>query len=376
MTKLSERQHAIIDEASSWVSRLDNKPLTKKEQKDLADWLLLSAEHVQEFLFAAAMLQAMGDIETQERIPIDVLLAERAPGVIPLFEENHGQTLPAEEQKQPPANTYYNWKKLALIAATITLFLVSATSYYSYNNPSSVPTIAYNTAIGEQRSISLSDGSVVHLNTSSEIHVQYTDNERVITLLNGEALFKVAHNPEKPFRVYAGTAIAEAIGTMFNVHRQINKTNVAVVEGKVAVSSGITERKTKQQNVDNASQTILSPQLLTSEQEITINTQGTISPVHIKKTELITSWRDRQLIFENENLATIVAEFNRYNKTKIIVGDHTLASIRFDGVFNADDPKAFINFLKLTSNIEALQISDNEIRLQKTAISSSNSSDI
>jgi len=376
MTKLSERQHAIVDEASSWVSRLDNKPLTKKEQKDLADWLLLSAEHVQEFLFAAAMLQAMGDIETQERIPIDVLLAEKAPGVIPLFEETHGQTLPTEEQKQPPANTYYNWKKLALIAATITLFLVSATSYYSYNNPSSVPTIAYNTAIGEQRSISLSDGSVVHLNTSSEIHIQYTDNERVITLLNGEALFKVAHNPEKPFRVYAGTAIAEAIGTMFNVHRQINKTNVAVVEGKVAVSSGITERKTKQQNVDNASQTILSPQLLTSEQEITINTQGTISPVHMKKTELITSWRDRQLIFENENLATIVAEFNRYNKTKIIVGDYTLASIRFDGVFNADDPKAFINFLKLTSNIEALQISDNEIRLQKTAISSSNSSDI
>jgi len=386
MTQLTERQYAIIEEAADWSVRLDGETMSKAEQRALADWLLISSEHVQEFLYAAATLQALGDIKEPERVPIDLLLADKAPDVLPLFYKNTDDFIVSTLEKHTNSTSLTHWNALSRIAAAVAFVLISATAFLGLQTPFSERednVLTYNTTTGEQRSISLSDGSVVHLNTRSKVRVDYRRDERAIELLEGEALFKVAHDPNRPFRVYAGTAIAEAIGTTFNVYRKLDQTNVAVVNGKVSVTANdkTPDTQSKPYNpaiVENSLQPVIAvtkPILLTSGQETTVNLQGAILPARAKPTKFITSWRDRRLVFENQDLATIAKEFNRYNRIKIIIDDSALSSVEFDGVFDADDPEAFIRFLKLTGQIEVHRILDNEIRLRhslkKPAVDSS-----
>lgn len=367
MKQTAKRQHAMIEEASEWVIRLDGDLLNRSEQQAFHDWLIVSPEHIREFLFSAATFHALEDIETPDRISVETLLSEKAPHVVPLFQQTHGagpDSASKAEKKQ-----YKTMKPVALIAATFLFVVAASLNFFQEDLSTQNEQQLYSTVIGEQRSISLNDGSVVYLNTGSKLRVDYKAEERSITLLEGEALFKVAHDPNRPFKVYSGTVTAEAIGTTFNVYRQSDGTDVSVVEGKVAVSTTKQVEMKPEPRSSTESYTMYedkAPQvLLTSGQKTAINLNGEIAPVTTRKTEEIVSWRERRLIFESETLQTIVGEFNRYNKIKIIINDPSIAHIQFDGVFDADDPLAFINFLKLTGGLEAIQKSDNTILLHK-----------
>src|SRR5258708_24248903 len=85
----------------------------------------------------------------------------------------------------------------------------------------------YATAIGERKPVTLTDGSKVLLNTDSRIQIDYSAEQRIVRLLQGEAFFEVAHNRARPFLVYAGANVVRAVGTAFSVH--VQKSRVAVV---------------------------------------------------------------------------------------------------------------------------------------------------
>ncbi|MFC3050488.1 FecR family protein [Kordiimonas pumila] len=373
MSKISTKQRAIIEEASDWVVRLDGAPLGVPEQKELADWLQASPENVREFLFAATTFHALADIETSERLPIDLLLAEKAPSVVPLFRKSAEEQIFDHKDAVPVRSFSKVWKPLALIAATLLFVAVSATTFWQTAPDIAEQEVAYSTVVGEQRSVSLIDGSVIYLNTNSKVAVLYKDNERAIQLIEGEALFKVTHDPTRPFRVYAGGAIAEAVGTTFNVYRRHDQTDVAVVEGRVAVSpigetaSAQTIDSESMQDFDKigSAKKHQAKLYLTKGQEAAVGLSGTIAPVRMRATDDIMSWRNRRLVFEAAPLEAIAREFNRYNKVKIVIADPLISKVEFDGVFDADDPEAFIRFLKLTGSIEAVRTSEHEIQLRK-----------
>src|SRR5262249_20575532 len=94
----------------------------------------------------------------------------------------------------------------------------------------------YVTQLGEQRTFRLPDGSVLYLNTQSRATVSYSNIARDVQLEQGEALFAVAAESRRPFRVHTGTAVVQAIGTQFNVYRNLDATTVSVIEGRVKVS--------------------------------------------------------------------------------------------------------------------------------------------
>src|SRR5205807_1325966 len=95
----------------------------------------------------------------------------------------------------------------------------------------------YATAIGEQRSVVLKDGSMIQLNSRSRVEVRYTDHDRKIALKEGQALFTVARDTQRPFLVSAGDTAVRAVGTQFDVNRLETEIVVTVLEGKVAVES-------------------------------------------------------------------------------------------------------------------------------------------
>jgi transmembrane sensor len=186
----------------------------------------------------------------------------------------------------------------------------------------------YTTAIGEQRTIELVDGSVLQLNSKSRIETKLSATGRDIQLLQGEATFKVTPDPARPFRVHAGGAIIQAIGTQFNVNQRPSGITVSVIEGRVRISGD-------------------RPAVLGAGEEARVGRTGGIERRGTVDPQIISAWRQHRLVFRDDTLEDIVAEFNRYNANSQIrlEGDAILAR-RYTAVFDANDPASLVAFLR------------------------------
>lgn len=99
------------------------------------------------------------------------------------------------------------------------------------------PKADYRTGEGEQLLVTLPDGSTAFLNTKSAMELRYSENERRLVLLSGEAYFDVEKDKTRPFRVVSRKGMTEAVGTEFIVQRNVRDVSVAVTEGTVRVTS-------------------------------------------------------------------------------------------------------------------------------------------
>lgn len=198
--------------------------------------------------------------------------------------------------------------------------------------PAPVPS-AYGTAVGERSTITLSDGSVVFLNTASRLRVDYSGDVRNVALLEGQALFEVAAEPQRPFVVTAGGRRVTALGTSFDVRLERDRLQVTLLQGRVRVENRTGARSA------SAAPTELSP----GQQLIESPGDGTaVRPVAVAR---VTSWREGRLVFEDDLLADAVAEMNRYSTTRILLGDPALAQLRVSGVFHTGQTQNFVEAL-------------------------------
>jgi transmembrane sensor len=209
-----------------------------------------------------------------------------------------------------------------LAVSTVLAIFVAAIGLYFYMPRAE----RYETALGEQRSVTLEDGSLVTLNTTSAIEVRFDEAERRVALLTGEALFQVAHDATRPFKVSARDLTVRAVGTRFNVDLHAQAAKVVVAEGRVEVSAG----------------SALVP-LDAGEQLTLVPRQApTVSRVNVAAA---TGWTRRELIFENQPLGAIAAELNRYNRQVIDIQSEALRAEQVTGVFRSHDPASFIAFM-------------------------------
>jgi transmembrane sensor len=206
----------------------------------------------------------------------------------------------------------------------------------------------YTTNVGEMRSITLEDGSVVELNTRSKLRARFTATERDVQLLAGEAIFKVAKNPHRPFRVSSGPTQIVAVGTEFNVDAHNSRTVVTVLEGRVRVTNSMStlSGKTSGTNTPTAQQI----ELATGEQAI-VAQHHPPQRVAVADTVRVTAWTERRLIFEDTTLADVAAEFSRYNEKAIRILGQSLAAKRITGSFNATDQASFVEFLRTHADV-------------------------
>lgn len=363
MTKLSFNRE-IAEQAADWAVRLDSAPLSKAEQKALADWLRTSPLHIDEFLLASTTLGGFGFVDPDKQIDVDALLKDVSADIIPM---------------EPPTPTIAQpergWHRMAAAALLSLVAVATTASVIWWTQPAEISQPAgewYETGLGEQRSIQLADSSVVHINTQSRLKVDYSEAERRIDLISGEAMFEVEPNADRPFRVWAGGTVAEALGTTFNVRVEDEVAIVSVVEGTVKVDKRTLETAAVQDlpvdpvPVAEMHAPASSTEVILSMGEIA-SVPSSYDAVNLDQDtiEAITSWRERKLVFESDRLDVIAAEFNRYNRTQLVVSDTDLASVKFTGVFDADDPRSFVEFLEFAGGIEAVQ-DGQEIQLGQT----------
>jgi transmembrane sensor len=221
----------------------------------------------------------------------------------------------------------------------------------------------YATEIGEQRRVVLPDGSGVQLNTDTELRLLFSEELRQVTLVRGEAIFDVEKDPARPFRVISGTAVVEAIGTRFNVYRKQDQIVVTVVEGRVAVSPAVDEPAgVAEEPVGGAPSSAVE---LDAGTAVTVTEDGTFDEPAPADVERATSWTRRRMIFEDDTLDTVVTEFNRYNVDPIVVTDPTLGDRRITGIFNIDDPDAFVALLAGLDQIGVERRSDGSMAVYR-----------
>jgi len=195
------------------------------------------------------------------------------------------------------------------------------------------------TEVGQRTEVRLDDGSVVALNTNSKITTQFTARERRVTLEWGEAQFTVSKDSRRPFVVEAPQADIIAVGTIFDVlATEADHTSVVVLEGKVQVLTRVPDARSMSKE---RSETFLRMNELA-----TVTAEGKVIAGAGPPIERVSSWPGNLLVFTDEQLSTVVAEFNRYNRQPARIVDAELGKCTVTMMFGTNERHVFISYLK------------------------------
>jgi len=368
----------ILEEASHWFIEFNENEVDHAGRAEFNAWLRRSPECVQAFLQIATFWEDAGACEKWSRIDTEDLIARatRSHNVVRLDSLAYERPIPDhadvavsapvaasssddDEIAAPNADAvavrYARKGWLAAAAMVLVVLGAGIVAWYEANLATT-----YVTGIGERRSIALEDGSMVELNARSRLRVHFTRKQRSIDLLEGQALFDVAKNPDWPFVVTTSDTRVRAVGTQFDVYRKRSGTVVTVVEGRVAVDPNQkgTRDGASSPPLGNSQRAAgaalrLAPRevLLAAGEQMTV-TPVNVVPPELVNTEVAIAWTQKKLIFESTPLREVVEEFNRYNRQQLVIRDPELFDFHVSGVFPSTDSTRMVEFLRQRFGVE------------------------
>jgi transmembrane sensor len=226
-----------------------------------------------------------------------------------------------------------DWRWMAAAASLAVLLLGASVVLRTAGDDwtSKAPVTRAQTRLGGHERLTLSDGSMVELNTATVIRSAISARHRDVWLDKGEAFFSVAHTGI-PFLVHAGPRLITVVGTKFSVRREGSNVRVAVLEGVVRVSDSASGE-------DAPKATITRGDLLQSEGDSTLVMED-VAP----RVERSLAWREGLLEFDQTPLVEAAQEFNRYNERKLIVTGQA-GGILIGGSFKSGNEEAFVRLL-------------------------------
>lgn len=315
----------IQKEAAEWLVRHDRSELSPQERASFEKWLTADSRHRAAYLGLEHSWRRSDGLKAWR--PID---GTTDASVLKKFAQRRSAL-----RRWPVA-----------LAASIALATIATLTWISAGLMS--PT-TYSTGVGGYERVLLRDGSILHLNTDTQVRVELSKNRREVHLWRGEAFFKVAHETGRPFEVLAGDAVVHAVGTAFTVRlREADHVEVVVTEGRVTLRPKelLAAAVPREQNK-------LPPVVTAGETAVTKPTGIVVRRIATAEVARRLAWRDGELAFKGESLAEVVAEFNRYNLRKIEIADPALASLQVGGNFEATDIESFVRALQSSFNIRA-----------------------
>jgi transmembrane sensor len=313
----------IDRQAADWAAKVD-RGLSADEQADLDRWLGLDARR----------LGAYG------RMRAIALQTERLTALGPIHSPHAFTPVPSLSRR--------SLLRAGAIAAGLAACGFSGLYWLTRNR--------HRTSKGEVRQLALQDGSVVTLNTETDLSVALHRDRREVSLATGEALFDVAHDRARPFVVAAGTTRVRVLGTSFVVRAMPGQAvQVLVREGIVEVSredlTAPPRRITRNMRAVSAAEEKGGASVIT------------VSDVPNAVVERALAWRDGRVDFEGETLEAAAAEFARYSDTRI-TADPALAREQIAGVYQTNDPVGFARAVAGSLRAD-ISISDGAIHIGK-----------
>jgi len=217
--------------------------------------------------------------------------------------------------------------RIAKFAAAALVLAVAGAGAYRSLTPRSPSAALYATAVGEHKTIRLTDGSQIELNTDTKIRFASAPGRQTVTLLKGEAYFQIKHTPSRLFVIEANGHRITDIGTTFRVRREDARLEVALLDGEIRFDSADTRVKP----------VTMKPG------DIIIATAHSAAVMQTPERDLKDQlgWRSGMIVFKHTTLREAAAEFNRYNTHKILIADAAAAKLTINGTFQTGDVAAF-----------------------------------
>lgn len=298
--------------AADWLQRRHFWNWTDADQAALDAWLNASDKHRIAYLRQSAVwnsaerLVALRPFESGNGAPGGLGSFMRRPFVLPL-----------------------------LAAASIALVAFWGGSFVaSLMQP---PDRTDSTDVGGRTLLSFADRTEIELNTDTTVRTRMTTAERTVWLEKGEAWFHVAHDAAHPFTVIVGKHRITDLGTEFLVRRGADAVDVTVMNGRASLSA------------DGAQTATLIPG------EEAVATPTTLSVTRKTPQELADAlaWRRGELVFRHARLSEVVHEFNRYNATKLVIADPSIADETVSADIRTDE---FEEFLTMAQTVLGLRV--------------------
>lgn len=291
---------SVADQALAWFVRLNSGDATDQDRAEFEAWVSIDPAHRREF-------DKLSDIWGQIKSVAD------------------------------PRRVTRRRVMVGVVSAVAVTGIVSAIGL-----PDALTSDHY-TGVGEQKSVTLSDGSLVDLDADTALAVGFTASTRRIELRRGRAQFRVAKDAERPFRIESRGGVIEALGTEFIVHQRNTEITVTVLESAVAVSlpdnAGGDRERTR---IDAGHRVTYSP--------------AGLGAVEAAASEDATAWRRGRLIFEDQPLSRVIADVNRYHRGRILLIDGELALLRVSGTFDLREPAGVIDAIEKTLPVRAIRL--------------------
>ena len=246
---------------------------------------------------------------------------------------------------------------MGLAAGVLVAFGAVLTYFSPWSGPDDSHLQKYFTRIGEQQTIELDDGSVITLNTASQLVVDYSEQVRRILLEQGEACFEVAGDPNRPFRVDLGVRSVTVVGTAFNIRKTPEHYQVAVIEGAVAFHAVTDELSSLVPPIPPVGQSMVisEPGQLRVEAgwvaEFDVS-RDVLTAFRPESMERYREWRSGMLSFFYEPLSQVVQQLNRYSRKKILIEDTSVLELSVYSVIRVTDIDAALHGLEKALPIE------------------------
>jgi transmembrane sensor len=326
--------------AADWLARRDGAHWQAQDAQALEAWLCADPHHRVAFLRLQACwahsgrLQALGAGWAQ-------------PGPPP---RGYWQAPPSSRREQMlqaaaaisnrrshPAGRWVTQLANAVLLAACALLV-----HWGWGNYTHVDTASYRTAVGEVRQQPLADGSQAILASNSRIDVRLAREHRDVALVQGEAIFEVAKDRQRPFAVAVAGYRAVAVGTRFSVRREAGDVRVVVTEGTVRLDAPGSHGQS-------------SPSSLLPAGSVALVHDGSVlvRSMGLAEAGQLLDWHNGWLVFRDTPLQEAVAEFNRYNVRKLQIADADAGALRIGGSFRWDNEETFVRLLEAGFPIRA-----------------------
>jgi transmembrane sensor len=330
----------IDAEAAAWLTVLGREHVTEEDRAELKRWLRQSERH-------RAAFEALGALWDDLEILKDL--------------DDIGAAMSRVPEARVP---FLRRRGFLATAACFAVAIVGASAFYVYGARSTVQTATFATGVGEQRTVELSDGSQLQLNTDTGIRVLYSRSERTVRLDRGEAHFDVAKSKRRPFRVSAGSSVVTAVGTAFTVRRRSDDfAEVTVEEGTVALTSAAGSGTISDKTADP------SPLArLTAGQSVVFDEHvETIRQLPEAEIRRKLAWRQGVLVFSGEPLVEVIAEISRYTDIKIEITDPAVRDKPVAGYFPVSKIDGLFQSLELNFGIHVERVDATHVRLSSSS---------
>ena len=312
--------------AADWLLRLQDQDLSIEDTLAWQAWLSESPENARAF----AHLEEVSQVLRSMPVP-------PVPAAEELARDRYDASAPLRDWRPRPRPLRWITFALAALAAGIAFTIV----FLKSPAPDT-----FSTAVGETLNVTLSEGSTIALGGDTRIEVELTKQARTIELRKGEALFTVAQEASRPFKVRVGDATIVAVGTAFDVQRDSDRAVVSVTEGRVLVEPT----------------THLLPRLhivrLDAGQQTITGSAGIEEPTRVEDPTAATSWRTGRLEFRLQPLRYVLEDVNRYATKPIVLEGEALGAIQITGTVERANISGWIGSLELAFDLRATEEAD------------------